>query len=68
MALYSGLEDVTSQHDNMLDLTSIGCRVVLPSSYASGPCYMNQHFQDTIALARHYHGFNLFITFTLNLS
>ena len=34
--------------------------------YISGPHYMNQHFQDAIALARHYHGFDLFITFTSN--
>ena len=27
---------------------------------------MNQHFQDAIAVARHYHGFDLFITFTTN--
>jgi hypothetical protein len=67
-ALYSGLEDVASQYDNTLDLTSIGRRVVLPSSYIGGPHYMNQRFQDTIALARHYHGFDLFITFTSNLS
>jgi hypothetical protein len=29
---------------------------------------MNQRFQDAIALARYYHGFDLFITFTCNLS
>src|SRR5216683_2763551 len=30
--------------------------------------YMNQCFHNAVALARHYHGFNLFITFTLNPS
>jgi hypothetical protein len=68
MALYSGLEDIALQHDNTLNLMSIGHRVILPSSYISGPCYMNQHFQDAIALARHYHRFNLFIMFTSNPS
>jgi hypothetical protein len=29
---------------------------------------MNQRFQDAVALARHYHGFDLFITFTSNPS
>jgi hypothetical protein len=27
---------------------------------------MNQRYQDAMAIARHYHGFNLFITFTSN--
>ena len=66
--LYSGLEDVTSQNDNDVDLTTIGHCVILPSSYVSGPHYMNQHFQDAIAIARHFHGFDLFITFTSNPS
>src|SRR6266853_3352916 len=67
-ALYSGLEDVASQHDDNLDLDSIGHRVVLPSSYIGGPWYINQWFQDAVAIARHFHGFDLFITFTSNLS
>ena len=52
----------------MLNLISIGHCVILPLSYIGGPCYMNQCFQDVIALARHYHGFDLFIMFTSNLS
>ena len=67
-ALYSGLEDVASQQDDNLDLHSIGQRVILPSSYIGGPRYMNQRFQDAVAVARHYHGFDLFITFTSNPS
>ena len=34
--------------------------------YIGGPRYMNQRFQDAIAVARHYKGFDLFITFTCN--
>ena len=49
--LYSGLEDVASQQDDNLDLDSIGHRVVLPSSYIGGPRYMNQCFQDAVAIA-----------------
>jgi hypothetical protein len=29
---------------------------------------MNQHFQDVVAIAQHFHGFDLFITFTCNPS
>jgi hypothetical protein len=43
-AVYSGLKDVASQHDDNLDLHSIGHCVVLPSSYIGGPRYMNQCF------------------------
>jgi hypothetical protein len=66
--LYSGLKDIASQQDNTLDLHSIGHRVILPSSYVGGPQYMNQCFQDTVAIVRQYHGFDLFITFTSNPS
>jgi hypothetical protein len=65
-ALYSGLEDAADENDGDVELDKIGHRVVLPSSYIGGPRYMNQRFQDTIALARYYHGFDLFITFTCN--
>jgi len=64
--LYSGLEDVASHNDANLDLHSVGRRIVLPSSYVGGPRYMNQRYQDAVAIARHYHGFDLFITFTSN--
>lgn len=49
-------------------LHDVDYHVVLLSSYISGLRYMNQCFQDTIALARYYHGFDLFITFTTNTS
>ena len=64
--LYSGLEDVASHNDANLDLHSVGRRIVLPLSYVGGPRYMNQRYQDAVAIARHYHGFDLFITFTSN--
>jgi hypothetical protein len=67
-ALYSGLEDAASAADPDPDLKEIGHRVVLPSSFVGSPRYMNQRFQDAIALARYYHGFDLFITFTCNPS
>jgi len=65
-ALYSGLEDAVGHGERDINLHDVGHRVVLPSSYIGGPRYMNQRFQDAIALARYYHGFDLFITFTTN--
>ena len=65
-ALYSGLEDTLGHGEIDVDLHNIGHQIVLPSSYIGGPRYMNQQFQDTIALAQYYYGFNLFITFTMN--
>jgi len=64
--LYSGLEDAVGHGEQDVNLHDVGHRVVLPSSYTGGPRYMNQRFQDAIALARHYQGFDLFITFTTN--
>lgn len=65
-ALYSGLEDAVGRSDDNLDLNDIGRRTVLPSSYTGGPCYMHQMFQDAMALARHFHKIDLFITVTCN--
>lgn len=65
-ALYNGLEDAIGHGEGDIGLRDVGHRVVLPSSYIGGPRYMNQRFQDAIALARYYHGFDLFITFTCN--
>jgi Helitron helicase-like domain at N-terminus len=65
-SLYSGLEDAIGHGETDVELANLGRRVVLPSSYIGGPRYMNQRFQDAIAVARHYRGFDLFITFTCN--
>jgi hypothetical protein len=65
-SLYNGLEDVVEHGEHNVNLDDIGHRIVLPSSYVGGPRYMNQQFQDAIALARYYHGFDLFVTFTCN--
>jgi hypothetical protein len=50
-ALYSGLEDAVGHGEADINLQDIGHRIVLPSSYIGGPRYMNQWFQDAIALA-----------------
>lgn len=51
-SLYSGLEDAVGHGEDDVSLRDVGHRVVLPSSYVGGPRYMNQQFQDMIALAR----------------
>lgn len=65
-SLYSSLKDAIGHGDGDIRLADLGHRVVLPSSHVDSPRYMNQHFQDAIAVARHYHGFDLFVTFTCN--
>jgi len=65
-SLYSGLEDTIANADENINLDNIGQCVVLPSSYVGGPRYMNQLFQDAMAIARFYGGFDLFITLTTN--
>jgi Helitron helicase-like domain at N-terminus len=67
-SLYSGLQDAVAMRDDNFDLNDIGRCVILPSSYVGGPRYMNQCFQDAMAVAQYYHGFDLFITLTLNLN
>jgi hypothetical protein len=65
-ALYSGLEDAADAEERDVGLQEVGHHIVLPSSYTGGPHYMNQRFQDAIALVWFHHGFDLFITFTCN--
>ncbi|KAJ2913452.1 hypothetical protein MD484_g6981, partial [Candolleomyces efflorescens] len=65
--LYSGLEDAISNHDaSGYDLSQLGRRVVLPSSYIGGPRNMMQRYQDAMAVARHYRRVDLFLTMTTN--
>jgi len=62
--LYHGLADVMESED--IDLTRTGKRVVLPSSYLGGDRFMQQLYQDSIAIVRHFGKPSLFITFTAN--
>ena len=61
--LYSGLVDALREGQ---DLSSIGRKVVLPSSFTSGPRFMQRKLQDALALLRIFKGSDLFITFTAN--
>ena len=46
--------------------SSVGQRIILPSSFTGGPRYMYQNYQDSIAICRKYGCPDLFVTFTSN--
>jgi len=62
--LYNGLAHVLQQDD--VNLEEVGRRVVLPSSYVCGDRFMQQLYQDGMALVRHFGKPSLFIMFTPN--
>eukprot|EP00798_Chlamydomonas_sp_ICE-L_P027773 gene27773-17913_t len=62
--LYQGLADAMNHGD--VDPNSIGRRVVLPSSFTVGPRYLNQRYQDAMAVVRKKGKPDLFITMTCN--
>lgn len=65
-SLYSGLEDAIHTSDGDIDLTQLGSRFVLPSSFTGSPRHMQQAFQDAMAAARFYRHIDLFVTMTAN--
>lgn len=62
--LYQGLSD--SVHAGDTDGSSVGRKIILPSSFIGGPRNMNQLYQDAMAIVRRYGKPDLFITFTCN--
>jgi hypothetical protein len=62
--LYNGLRDVVSLDD--LDMSNIGRRVILPSSFIGGPRHMAELYQDALSIVRKKGKPDLFITFTCN--
>ena len=62
--LYNGLADSLHRGDKYMD--EVGHRIVLPSSYHGGDRFMQQLYQDSMALVRHFGKPSLFITFTAN--
>lgn len=64
-SLYSGLEDAVRGSQDV-DLNELGTLTVLPSSYTGGPRYMQQLFQDGMAIARCHKSVDLFLTMTAN--
>jgi hypothetical protein len=48
--LYQGLQDTITTGDN--NATTIGQRIILPSSFTRGPRHMVQNYQDAMAICR----------------
>ncbi|KAI0061143.1 hypothetical protein BV25DRAFT_1775338, partial [Artomyces pyxidatus] len=65
-SLYSGLADAMHAGDENVDLNNLGQRYILPSSYVGGPRYMQQLFQDAMAIGRYYQKIDIFLTATAN--
>ncbi|CAN0904886.1 ATP-dependent DNA helicase PIF1 [Linum grandiflorum] len=61
--LYSGLTDALSRGD--LDSNALG-RIINPSSFTGSVRYMQQLYQDAIAVCNYFKNPDLFITFTCN--
>ncbi|CAH9131156.1 unnamed protein product, partial [Cuscuta epithymum] len=62
--LYNNICDAILKGDS--SGASVGKRILLPSSFTGGPRYMQQNFQDAMAICRWYGNPHLFITFTAN--
>ncbi|XP_071726944.1 uncharacterized protein [Rutidosis leptorrhynchoides] len=64
LELYNNVCDAVTRGDT--SATSIGKRIILPSSHTGSPRYMVQNYQDAMALCQEYDNPDLFITFTSN--
>lgn len=64
--VYNGLVDTLTRDD--VDSERIGQHVILPSSYTGGDRYMQQRYQNAMAINRHLSKPTLFITMTANPS
>jgi Helitron helicase-like domain at N-terminus len=64
--MLNGIEDALSQSDDHVDLTQLGQRIILPSSYLGGPRDMHQQYLDGMAIARHLKKIDIFMTMTAN--
>ena len=62
--VYGGLQDNLVATD--VDLGELGRRIVLPSSFTGGDRFMQQLFQDSMAIVRYFRKPTFFITFTAN--
>jgi hypothetical protein len=63
--VYKSLHEIINHNGNPHP-SEIGKASILPSSYTGGPRYMQQAYQDAIAVMTYYHKPDLFITFTAN--
>nr|XP_017234917.1 PREDICTED: uncharacterized protein LOC108208855 isoform X2 [Daucus carota subsp. sativus] len=62
--LYNNLVDSYSHGD--VSAAEVGKRIVLPSSFTGGFRYMQQNYQDSLAVCKEYGHPDLFVTFTCN--
>lgn len=62
--LYNNIVDNYTRGDVVA--TDVGKRIILPSSFTGGYRYMQQNFQDSLAVCKEYGHPDLFITFTCN--
>ncbi|XP_074356462.1 uncharacterized protein LOC141696181 [Apium graveolens] len=62
--LYNNIVDNLRRGD--VDATEVGRRVILLSSFTGGYRYMQQNFQESLAVSKEYGHPDLFITFTCN--
>ena len=53
------------RHDGE-DVRPLEYKLILPSSYVGSPRFMTQLFQDVMAICRHFHKQDLFLTITAN--
>lgn len=62
--VYNNIVDSVNRGD--VDALCVGKRVILPSSFTGSPRYMQQNYQDCMAVCRNFGSPDLFITFTCN--
>lgn len=62
--LYNNIVDSITRGD--VSAAEVGRRVILPSSFTGGYRYMQQNYQDSLAVCKEYGHPDLFITFTCN--
>ena len=62
--MYNGLSDTLRADD--VNSNEIGRRVILPSTFAGGPRYMTQLYQDSMAIVGAFGKPSAFITVTCN--
>ena len=66
VTMLNGIEDALSMTDDNIDLSQLGQRIILPSSYRRGPREMHQRHLDGMAITRHFKKIDIFLTMTAN--
>ena len=64
--MYNGFVNALLQGE--INASSKGRRVIMPSSFISGPQYLIQNYHDTMAICRWAGFLDIFLTFTCNLN